>query len=51
MLRDLLLSHKFQPQVINQGLDLVVDRGVEEAGGAEEGDGAFAGRLAGNAGE
>lgn len=45
MLRDLLLSHNFQPQVIDQGLNLVVHRGVEEAGGTEEGDGVLLDRF------
>ena len=38
MLRDLLLSHKFQPQVIDQGLELVMHGGVQEVGGTEESD-------------
>lgn len=45
MLRDLLLSHKFQPQVIDQGLNFVVNGGVEETSGAEEGDGVFLDRF------
>lgn len=45
MLRNLLLSHKFQPQVIDQGLNLVVNGGVEETSGAEEGDGVFLDRF------
>lgn len=36
---------ELQSQVIDQGLDLVVHRGVKEAGGAEEGDGVFLDRF------
>ena len=40
-----LRPKELQPQVIDQGLELVVHGGVQEAGGAEEGDGVFLDRF------
>ena len=45
ILLDLLRSQELKIQVINQGLNLVVQRGVKKAGGTEEGDGVFLDRF------